>query len=212
MLPLYNSTEKSYNKTNEFLTGGLKMQPTIGQVIGAMANYNYGCPELINHALKVYAFAKGIGEGEGIPPEKLLTLEVAAVLHDIGIRVSEEKYHAFGGKYQQIEGPSIARALLTPLGFDEAVIGRVCYLIAHHHEYDAIDDVDYRILVEADFLVNIFEENTSMEGIRSVREQIFRTETGKRLLDDLYLREPPAPSLFAADLVRVALEKMGERA
>ncbi len=185
------------------------MQPNIGQVIRAMIDYNYGCPELINHALKVYAFAKGIGEAERLPAETLRTLEIAAVLHDIGIRVSEEKYHAFGGKYQQIEGPAIARGLLAPLGFDEEVIERVCFLIAHHHEYNAIDHMDYQILVEADFLVNIFEENTSKEGIESVRETVFKTKAGTEFLDDLFRREPPAPSLFAADLERIQLEKAG---
>lgn len=185
------------------------MQPNIGQVIHAMIDYNHGYPELINHALKVYGFAKGIGEAEQIPAQQLLTLEIGAVLHDIGIRISEEKYHSFSGNYQQIEGPAIARELLTPLGFDEAVIERVCFLIAHHHEYDAIDDVDYQILVEADFLVNIFEENTSKAGIESVRETIFKTATGTAFLDNLFRRESSAPSLLAKELNRITMEKMG---
>ncbi|MDD5952201.1 MAG: HD domain-containing protein, partial [Oscillospiraceae bacterium] len=187
------------------------MKPNIGQVIAAMTHYNYGCPELVNHALKVYGFARGIGASEGISPACMEILETAAVLHDIGIRVSEEKYHAFGGKYQQIEGPAIAREMLTDLGFSSPVIERVCYLIAHHHEYEKIDGMDYQILVEADFLVNIFEENTPEDGIRSVRETVFRTATGKQLLDDLFCREPPAPSLFAADLERITLQKIERR-
>ncbi len=40
---------------------------------------------------------------------------------------------------------------------------RVQYLIAHHHTYGNIDEMDYQILVEADFLVNIMEEG-SIEG------------------------------------------------
>ena len=148
-----------------------------------------------------------MGTAEELDEATLAQLEVAAVLHDIGIRISEEKYHAFGGKYQQIEGPSIARELLTPLGFDEKLIERVCYLIAHHHEYQAMDGLDYQILVEADFLVNLFEENTNEAGIASARENIFRTATGKQMLDDLYRRQPPHPSLFAEDLERIALAK-----
>lgn len=185
------------------------MQPTIGQVIGAMIQYNYGCPELINHALKVYAFAKAIGEKEQIPAEKQQALEVGAVLHDIGIRISEEKYHSFSGKYQQVEGPPIAKELLAELGCDDALIDRVCYLIAHHHEYHAIDDVDYQILVEADFLVNIFEENNPPEMVETIRETIFKTETGREFLDNLFRREPPRESLFAKDLERITLKKAG---
>ena len=35
------------------------------------------------------------------------------------------------------------------------VTERVAYLIGHHHTYDKIEGMDYQILVEADFLVNI---------------------------------------------------------
>lgn len=184
------------------------MQGNIGQIIGAMIEYNYGYPELINHALKVYAFAKAIGEKEQIPKEKQQSLEISAVLHDIGIRSSEEKYESFSGKYQQIEGPPIARELLKNLGYEEALIERVCYLIAHHHEYHAIDDVDYQILVEADFLVNIFEENNPPEMVTIIRETIFQTKTGKAFLDNLFQKTPPRESLFAKDLEKIAMKKI----
>ena len=64
----------------------------IHKVILKMIDYNYGCPELVNHALKVYGFAKTIGEAEHLPEKKQTILEMAAVLHDIGIRPSEAKY------------------------------------------------------------------------------------------------------------------------
>jgi uncharacterized protein len=80
-----------------------------------------------------------------------LVLEIAAVTHDIGIRVSEQKYHSASGTYQQLEGPAEARALLIPLGVDAAVIQRVCWLIAHHHTYRDIQELDYQILVERIF-------------------------------------------------------------
>ena len=182
------------------------MLPNIGDVIASMIDYNHGCPELINHALKVYAFAKGIGEKEEITREKMKTLETAAVLHDIGIRVSEEKYESFSGKYQQIEGPPIARELLTKLEFDKKIIDRVCFLIAHHHEYDAIDDLDYQILVEADFLVNLYEEHPRHRAINAARNSVFKTKTGREFLDSLFNRSYPKPSLFAADLKKRAME------
>lgn len=185
------------------------MHPNMGQVVGAMIQYNYGCPELINHALKVYAFAKAIGEKEQIPVEKQAALETAAVLHDIGIRISEEKYGSFSGKYQQIEGPSIAKELLTELGCGEVLIERVCYLIAHHHEYHNIDDVDYQILVEADFLVNIFEENNPPEMVETIRGTIFQTKAGREFLDNLFRKAPPRESLFAKDLEKIALKRAG---
>ena len=42
----------------------------IHKVMLKMIDYNYGCPELVNHALKVYGFAKIIGEEEHLPEKK----------------------------------------------------------------------------------------------------------------------------------------------
>ena len=61
----------------------------VHKVILKMIDYNYGCPELVNHALKVYGFAKTIGEAEHLPEKKQTILELSAILHDIGIRPSE---------------------------------------------------------------------------------------------------------------------------
>ena len=76
--------------------------------------------------------------------------------------------------------------LLARLG-GKPVIERVCYLIAHHHTYSGIDGMDYQILLEADFLVNAWESSMSTEQIQSACEHIFQTETGRTLLNDLFL-------------------------
>ena len=68
-----------------------------------------------------------------------------------------------------------------------AVITVICYLIGHHHTYTNINGIDYQILVEADFLVNIFEGGMTHEAAEKVCENIFRTKTGKQLLKDLFL-------------------------
>ena len=65
-------------------------------------------------------------------------------------------------------------------------IQRICYLIANHHTYDSIDGLDYQILVEADFLVNLYEQKTSPEGIRSTLERIFKTQMGAQLCEILF--------------------------
>lgn len=58
-------------------------------------------------------------------------------------------------------GPDEAEKLLNKLGVDEKIIERVCFLVGHHHTYNMIDGLDYQILVEADFLVNAYEDNLS---------------------------------------------------
>lgn len=158
----------------------------ISSVINSMIEYYAGDPRRIQHFLKVYAFAKTIGEMEDVPEEVQELLEVAAVVHDIGIKVSEEKYQSSAGNYQQIEGPTVARPMLLKLGYDEEFIERVCYLIAHHHTYNNIDGLDYQILVEADFLINISEGNMTKEQIQSIKQKIFRTETGIAFLERMY--------------------------
>ena len=158
-----------------------------------MTAYNAGDARRVNHLLKVYGFAKTIGEREGLDADTQEILEIAALTHDIGIRNSERKYGNCAGSHQQEEGPPEARALLASLGADERVIERVCWLIAHHHMYTDIQGLDYQILVEADFLVNAFEDEMDDDAIRTVQNKLFRTKTGSELLEMLYLSAGNCP-------------------
>ncbi len=157
-------------------------------LILAMSEYEEGNVGQINHNLKVYAFAKTIGEGEDFSPELQEVLETAAILHDIGVKVSREKYGNCDGPNQEKEGAPIAREILAKLNYPQKVTERVCFLVGHHHTYDKIDGPDYQALVEADFLVNIFEGKMEHPAVQNVRKNIFRTETGAKLLDTLFLR------------------------
>jgi HD superfamily phosphodiesterase len=140
----------------------------------------------INHALKVYTFSKNIGILEGLEEEKQLILEIAAILHDIGIKISEVKYGSSAGKYQELEGPAVAMELLEDISLSEEVKKRVCYLVGNHHSYDKVDGLDFQILIEADFLVNIYEDNMDKKSISSVKDKYFKTETGRHYINSLY--------------------------
>ncbi|SFC30270.1 hypothetical protein SAMN05421842_10294 [Clostridium uliginosum] len=59
------------------------------------------------------------------------------------------------------------------------MIDRVCFLVGHHHTYSNIDNIDYQILVEADFLVNLYEDNFGINAVESTYKKIFKTENGK---------------------------------
>ena len=65
--------------------------------------------------------------------------------------------------------------------YSEGVIDRVCYLIGHHHTYSNIDGLDYQILVEADFLVNLYEDHADQAAIRTAIKRIFKTKTGTEM-------------------------------
>lgn len=95
------------------------------QLYMEMIRYYQGDAARIQHFVKVHSFAKYIGEAEGLTETVQLTLEAAALAHDIGIRAAEKKYGYSNGKLQEQEGPPLALEMLENLGFDAPVIERV---------------------------------------------------------------------------------------
>ena len=161
----------------------------INKLIMEMVQFYAGDPHQVQHFIKVHSYSKLIGEIEKISPDVMETLEAAAIVHDIGIKPAREKYGQSHGKLQEKEGPALAEEMLKKLDFTESVIARVSYLVAHHHTYSNIDGLDYQILIEADFLVNLHEKNESKENALSVLNKIFKTETGKALCRQMFLGE-----------------------
>lgn len=151
-----------------------------------MTGYYRGDPKRIQHFMKVYGFSRTIGLLEGLDGKTLFILETAAVVHDIGIKTSEEKYGSSEGKLQEQEGPAVAEELLERLGYSKEVIDRVCYLIGHHHTYTNIEGLDYQILVEADFLVNLYEDNVPKPAVKSAYERIFKTISGRKFCREMF--------------------------
>jgi hypothetical protein len=158
-------------------------------IIEKMIHYFETDVSRINHALKVYGFATCIAQRENLPPEELLIVDIAAILHDTGVKEAELKYHSTIGKYQELEGPSVARELMAELKLDTEIIDRICFIIGNHHSYQQIDDQDFQIIVEADFLVNIFEEKMSNPTIESVRQKYFKTPTGISMVESMFLQQ-----------------------
>lgn len=64
---------------------------------------------------------------------------------------------------------------------------RICWLVGHHHSYNDVHDIDHQILIEADFLVNLYEKEAPAEEVRRVREAYFITATGKQFLQQILL-------------------------
>lgn len=157
----------------------------IEDIFRSMTEYE-DSPKRINHFLKVWGYAHMIGLSEGLSEREQLILEAAALTHDIGIKPSLEKYSSSAGKYQEIEGPPVARILLSKLTADSELIDRVCYLISRHHTYENVDGIDLRILLEADFLVNAFEDGLRPEAIKTAEKQVFETAEGKRILKETF--------------------------
>ena len=140
----------------------------------------------VNHALKVYTFARSIAIFEELSDQQFRILEISSILHDIGIKECEIKYGSSAGNYQELEGPPVASKLLEEFCLHSDVIERISFLIGNHHSYEKINGIDFQILVEADFLVNIFEDNYTADQIEIVKNKYFKTRTGIKYLINIY--------------------------
>ena len=71
--------------------------------------------------------------------------------------------------------------------FTPAQADRVAYLVGHHHTYTNIDGMDYQILVEADFLVNLYEDSVPKAAAQNALDKIFKTQTGKTICKEMFV-------------------------
>lgn len=156
------------------------------KLLKAMISYYAGDPARIQHFMKVYGFAKMIGEMEGLDAHTQQVLETAAIVHDIGIKPAEKIYKNCDGPLQEKLGPRTAKAMLGTLSYAPDLIERVCDLVGHHHTYTNIDGLDYQILVEADFLVNLYEDGLNPKNIEHAYTKIFRTAAGRELCAEMF--------------------------
>lgn len=160
---------------------------TTAEIVRNMIAYSNGNRHDVNHFMKVYAFAKTIGQCEGLDRDTQTILEVTAVVHDIACPLCREKYGNTNEKYQELEGPALVRDFLADSGLPQAAVDRIAWLVGHHHTLQGIDGPDHQILIEADYLVNADESQYSRENVENTLDRVFRTETGRALLQSMYL-------------------------
>jgi hypothetical protein len=130
----------------------------------------------IDHAMKVLRYAEQISKSE---PGDPLVIRAAAILHDIGIQEAERKHGSSAGNFQEIEGPPIAEKIMKELELEPETIKHVCRIIGSHHSAKDIDTPEFRIIWDADWLVNIPEECPDISEEKIIK--IFKTESGKKL-------------------------------
>jgi len=158
----------------------------VHDIIYEMIQLNGEDTRRINHALKVYGFARCIAGREHFSENDMLVVTLSAVLHDIAIRHCEAVYGSCGGKLQEKEGPGIARPLLEKYTNDEALIAHVCDIIAHHHTYTGVDDICHQVIIEADFLVNFDEGEFERPAFETAVRKHFKTAAGKELAKAMF--------------------------
>jgi len=134
----------------------------------------------IGHATRVARHAERIGKSE---KGNLAVILAAAYLHDIGIHEAERKHGSTAPKYQEEEGPEIARSMMTKLGAKEELIDEVCDIIGHHHHPRSEETVNFKVVYDADLIANLEEKHkeSPMEADKLDRivAKSFLTEGGR---------------------------------
>jgi len=142
----------------------------------------------IGHASRVARYAERIGRQEGANLAVVLT---AAYLHDIGIKEAERKHQSSSARYQEEEGPPVAREILTKLGAREELIAEVGDIVGHHHHPREVETVNFKCVYDADSLVNLEDGNKTQpvpqEKLESMIARVFLTGSGRRLAEEALL-------------------------
>lgn len=159
----------------------------VSDAVVKMVRCSQGNRRDINHFLKVCAYAAAIAEGENVPPEVQRTVELAAVVHDIACPLCRKKYGDTDGKHQERESAPLVRQFFQGTDIDGETLDRVVYLVERHHTFAGVEGLDHQILIEADYLVNADESGCGEENIRHTLDTIFKTGTGRTLLQAVYL-------------------------
>ena len=142
----------------------------------------------IGHAMRVARYAEKIGKEER---GNLAVILTAAYLHDIGIKEAERKHESTAARYQEEEGPSVAREILDKLGTREALIQEVCDIVGHHHHPGPEESINFKSVYDADMIANLEDNHkegpVEPEKLASVIEKSFLTESGRKLAQRVLL-------------------------
>lgn len=144
----------------------------------------------VAHAMRVLGFAEELLLKEPGNHDVVIS---AALLHDIGIHEAERKYGSNSGKYQEIEGPPIANRILRSLKVKPEVIEEVSDIISHHHSPRKEETLNFKLLYDADLLVNLLEEVSPQKRVtlRPKLPEMFLTSAGSTLADVTLFAAPP---------------------
>ena len=100
--------------------------------IEKMIDFYQGNLRDIEHFLKVWAYAKTIGEQESVDENTQGILELAAVVHDISCPLCREKYGNTNGKNQELESEPLVKEFFEGMPVSEQ---RAYYLAGHTSSY-----------------------------------------------------------------------------
>jgi HD superfamily phosphohydrolase YqeK len=168
-----------------------KQELLIDRVAVAMKKYFENDFKRIGHATRVARYAEQImgARAEDEEPAHRAVVLIAAYLHDIGIKEAERKFHSSSSKYQHQEGPPVARVILTELEAEPGLVDEICDIVGHHHNPCDEETVNFKVLYDADLIVNLEEKQkespTNQERLQKIIKKSFLTPGGRAVAEKI---------------------------
>ncbi|MFP4547372.1 MAG: HD domain-containing protein [Fidelibacterota bacterium] len=130
----------------------IKLANQRAKILGLLIDYFGDDDKRIAHAREVLREADILLKNYKNCDEEIVI--AVALLHDVGIKVSEEKHGYNSGETQEIYGPAVAEGLLASINFPKDKIEVVKNIISNHHSPSRYDYPELSLLKATDHIVN----------------------------------------------------------
>ena len=138
----------------------------------------------ITHTLCVHEYTRLIALREGYKTHKVLLLELAALLHDIGCPRSKELYGNCLPVNQERIGAEIVSEWMPAYGkLAPKEIDWLVKVVGTHHQLPMAKEYGFEALFEADLIVNLMEGYYPKEKAALYEKNMVRTASGKALFE-----------------------------
>jgi HD domain len=142
----------------------------------------------IEHAMMVLGHAEALLAR--VPNADPVVVVAAAITHDFGIVEAERRHGKSTGTLQEKYGPDLVAPVLRRVGLGDEKVGEVCDIIASHHSPPLQPSVNFNLLYESDWLVNIHDFPVILADRKRLESFIvknFHTDAGLRRAYELLL-------------------------
>ena len=152
-------------------------------VLAAMRAAFAGLPYGIEHTERVVANVEAVLDGEAAPAATREVAFLAAVLHDIGAAEAMRTHGSVEARYQELEGPAIARDILARADVPPEIVARVCHIVGHHHTPSAVDGLEFEAVWDGDLIEALVfaAREVPAERLEPRIDSELRTRSGRAL-------------------------------
>lgn len=155
----------------------------VNEILLIALKFEKGHIRRTQHILKVHGLVKLMSDNLKIDHKEKELLEIASILHDIGIKPTKDKGIESSLENQLKEVKIILKELKEKYKISDEEEKRIFFLIENHHNYNKLDDLSHQILIEADLIINIFEKDKKNSNDYF---KFIRTDIGKELFNSFF--------------------------